>query len=308
MTSPAPSLPPVGTDPYTPQQIAQLVEANGVKKANLPFLVMFTLGLLGGAYIALGGMFYTLAITDTQMGLGPTRVLGGVVFSLGLVMVVIGGAELFTGNTMLTMAWAGRRVSTAKLLQNWLVIYTSNFVGSLGIAALVYYSGALSMGHDALMATAIDIAQKKTALSFDQIFLKGILCNVLVCMGVWLALAARDIAGKVLAIVFPVSAFVAMGFEHCVANMYLIPVGMLAGADVTVSAFIHNLIPATLGNIIGGGVFVALVYWVAYIYGAQKKAEQAALWTPAPQAKQPQRCEKMVGSTGIEPVTSTMST
>ncbi len=308
MTSPVSSLPPAGADPYTPQQIAQLVDANGVKKANLPFLVMFTLGLLGGAYIALGGMFYTLAITDTQMGLGPTRILGGVVFSLGLVMVVIGGAELFTGNTMLTMAWAGRRVSTAKLLKNWLVIYTSNFVGSLGIAALVYYSGALSMGHDALMAMAVEIAEKKTALSFEQIFLRGILCNVLVCMGVWLALAARDIAGKVLAIVFPVSAFVAMGFEHCVANMYLIPIGMMAGAPVTLTAFVNNLIPATLGNIIGGGVFVALVYWVAYIYGAQQKADPKIVWTPQTQGKGFPDREKMVGSTGIEPVTSTMST
>lgn len=256
-------------DPYAPAQIAGLVKSSGVKKATLPFLAMWVLGLLGGAYIAIGGMFYTLAITDSGMGLGPTRILGGLVFSLGLVMVVIGGAELFTGNTMLTLAWAERQVSMRLLLKNWLVIYFSNFCGALLMAGLMYASGALEMGNGAVAHTAVKIAETKASLGFWEILTRGILCNILVCMGVWLGLAAHDVAGKILAIMFPVAAFVALGFEHCIANMYLIPVGMLAGAHVTLEAFIANLIPATIGNILGGGVLVALVYWVVYIRGVK---------------------------------------
>lgn len=257
--------PRIEIDSYAPAQIAAQVETNGVKKANLPFLPMLMLGILAGAYIGLGGMFYTLTVTDTGMGLGPTRLLGGVAFSLGLVMVVIGGAELFTGNTMLTMAWAGKRISTALLLKNWAVIFAGNFVGSVATALLVHYSGALGMGDGALLHTVTKIAESKAHLPFDQIFFRGILCNILVCMGVWLSLGARGVGGKIAAIVFPVSAFVAMGFEHCVANMYLIPLGMMEGADVTMAQFIANLVPATLGNIVGGGVLVALVYRVIYL-------------------------------------------
>ncbi len=259
--------PQINADAYAPAQIAAQVESNGVKKANLPFFPMLMLGILAGAYIGLGGMFYTLAVTDTGMGLGPTRLLGGAAFSLGLVMVVIGGAELFTGNTMLTMAWAGKRISTGLLLKNWLVIYAGNFIGSVATALLVHYSGALGMGDGALLHTVTKIAESKAHLPFDQIFVRGILCNILVCMGVWLSLGARGVGGKIVAIVFPVSAFVAMGFEHCVANMYLIPLGMMEGADVTMEQLVANLIPATLGNIIGGGVLVALVYRVIYLDG-----------------------------------------
>lgn len=268
--SPPPSPAAAGIDPYAPAQIAALVETNGVKKASLPFVPMLMLGILAGSYISLGGMFYTLTVTDTGLGLGPTRLLGGITFSLGLIMVVVGGAELFTGNTMLTMAWAGRRISTALLLKNWAVIYAGNFIGSLATAWLVHASGALGMGDGALTHTVVKIAESKAHLPFDQIFWRGILCNVLVCMGVWLALGARSVGGKIAAIVFPVSAFVAMGFEHCVANMYLIPVGMLEGANVTPLQFVQNLVPATLGNIVGGGVLVALVYWAIYLRGASK--------------------------------------
>jgi formate transporter len=258
------------SDPYAPAQMASILENMGVKKATTPLLAMFTLGLLGGAYIAIGGMFYELAITNSGMGFGPTRILGGLVFSLGLIMVVVGGADLFTGNTMLTMAWAERRISTRLLLKNWLVIYVSNFIGALGIALLVFHSNALSMSDGIMLETARHVAEGKTALGFWPIFYKGILCNILVCMGVWLSLSARNTSGKILAIMLPVAAFVAMGFEHCVANMYLIPIGMMAGAEVSWAMFIHNLIPATLGNIVGGGVLVALVYWAIYIRGQQK--------------------------------------
>lgn len=257
-------------DAYAPAQIAALVEAGGVKKANLPLLQMATLGALAGAYIGIGGMFYTLAVTDSLLGLGPTRIVGGVAFSLGLVMVVVGGAELFTGNTMLTMAWAQKKVSSTLMLRNWLVIYFSNFFGSLVFAALMHWSGALGMGAGAVLETVRHVAEGKAQLPADQIFVRGILCNILVCMGVWLALGSRSVGGKIAAIVFPVSAFVAMGFEHCVANMYLIPIGMMEGADVTLPQLLHNLIPATLGNIVGGGILVALVYWIVYVRGSGK--------------------------------------
>ncbi|QQR69451.1 MAG: formate/nitrite transporter family protein [Alphaproteobacteria bacterium] len=255
-------------DAHTPPQMAALLRDYGVKKARLAPVAMMTLGLLGGAYIALGGMFYTLVMTESGLGFGPSRLLGGLAFSLGLVLVVVGGAELFTGNTMLTMAWAQRLVRTRELLANWLVIYLCNFAGALAMALMMYASGVLHIHDDAMAATAIKIASAKTSLGFAEAFFRGILCNVLVCLGVWLCLAARSVSSKILAIIFPVSAFVALGFEHSVANMYLIPLGMMAGAPVSLGSFVANLIPVTLGNIVGGGVLVALVYWLVYLKGS----------------------------------------
>ena len=260
-------------DSFSPSQIARMVEASGVKKANNPLIVTVMLGILAGVYIAMGGMFYSLAITDSGMGLGPTRILGGVVFSLGLILVVVGGAELFTGNTMLTMAWIEKKITTLKMLKNWWIIYLSNFVGAIAFAYMVMHSGVLAQWGDAMAHTAIKVAQSKVELSTEEIFFRGILCNMLVCLGVWLAMASRTVSGKVLGIVFPVSAFVAMGFEHCIANMYLIPIGMMSGANITMAGLCHNLVPATLGNIVGGGVFVALIYWAIYIRGTKATNE-----------------------------------
>lgn len=258
-------IPPGTFDAYTPPRIAALVREGGVKKATLPLLSMATLGVLAGAYIAFGGMYYTLATTESGLGFGMERIVGGLAFSLGLILVVIGGAELFTGNTMLTMACVEGKISVRLLLKNWIVIYLSNFVGALAVAGMMYASGAFDMHHGAMKFTAMKIAEGKASLDFTQAFFRGILCNVLVCLAVWLCLAARGVSGKILAILFPVSAFVALGFEHSVANMYLIPTGMLLGADVSLQAFFANLLPVTLGNIVGGGVFVALVYWLVYV-------------------------------------------
>ena len=253
-------------DAYKPEKIAELVESVGVKKAVLPMLQTVTLGLLAGAFIAFGAMLFTLVMTEPNLGFGPSRLLGGIAFSLGLILVVVGGAELFTGNNLIAMAWADRKVTTYQLLRNWSLVYIANLVGAVGAAALVYWSGTLSFGNGAVAETALNIAVVKVNIDFYQALIRGILCNALVCLAVWLCFAAHDVASKAIAIIFPISAFVALGFEHSVANMYFIPLGMmLSGGEITLANFLTNLIPVTIGNIIGGGLFVALIYWIIYL-------------------------------------------
>lgn len=259
---------PERSDPYSPPQIAVLVETTGVRKAELPLLQLATLGVLAGAFIAFGGMFFTQTITGQELGFGPGRLLGGIAFSLGLVLVVVGGAELFTGNNLIVMAWADRKVTSTALLRNWVVVYSTNFVGALGSVVLVHLSGILDSAGGAAGATAAGIYEAKADLGAIEAFTRGILCNVLVCLAIWLSFASHRVSGKILCIVFPISAFVALGFEHSVANMYLIPIGMLAaGQGIDWWVLLGNLVPVTLGNIIGGSVFVALVYWIIYLRG-----------------------------------------
>jgi formate transporter len=265
---PPPAVSPSSQDAYPPAEIALLVEHVGVRKATLPAVPTLALGVLAGAFIAFGAMFFTLVMTDNPMGFGPGRLLGGLAFSLGLILVIVGRAELFTGNNLVVMAWAARKVTSLQLTRNWTLVYVANLVGSLGSALMVHWSGVLELGGGAVAETAIAIAHAKVALGFTEAFFRGILCNVLVCLAVWLCYAAHDVPGKVLAILFPTSAFVALGFEHSVANMYLIPIAMLVGADgVTAAGFVGNLVPVTLGNVVGGGVLVALVYWLIYLRG-----------------------------------------
>jgi formate/nitrite transporter len=259
------ALPATGAaDAYAPDQIFLRVEAIGVTKARAPALSAITLGVLAGAFIAFGAMFYTVVMAGADAGYGPTRLLGGVAFSLGLVLVVIAGAELFTGNNLIVLAWVDSRIRTTELLHNWALVYGANFVGAVGAALLVHWSGVLDNFGGAAGRTAIAIAKGKIELGFAAAFFRGVLCNALVCLAVWLCLAARDVTGKIAAIVFPISAFVALGFEHSIANMYLIPVAMLAGAPITPLTFAASLVPVTLGNIVGGSVCVATVYWLAY--------------------------------------------
>ncbi len=254
------------SDAYAPAQIARLIEAGGVAKARLPLVKMAALGVLAGAFIAFGAMFYTLVVTGSDLGFGPGRLLGGAAFSLGLILVLVGGAELFTGNNLIVLAWAERKVSTAELLRNWAVVYLANFAGALGSVVLFYLAGVLDMNGGAVGETAAGIAQAKLELDFSTAFFRGVLCNTLVCLAIWLCFAARRVTGKILAIVFPISAFVALGFEHSVANMYLIPIGMLAsGEGIGMAALIANLVPVTLGNIVGGSGLVALTYWLVYL-------------------------------------------
>jgi formate/nitrite transporter len=256
---------PTGIDAYAPAEMAGRVEAAGIGKVQLPALTTIMLAILAGVFIAFGAMFYTVAITETGLGFGPSRVLGGVAFSLGLVLVIVGGAELFTGNALIVMAWASRRISLGALLRNWLLVYAGNFAGALGAAALAYLSGALALDDGAVARTASAIAEAKLALPADQAFFGGVLCNALVCLAVWLCFAARDVAGKILAVLWPISAFVALGFEHSVANMYLIPIGMVSGAGIDLVGFARNLVWVSLGNIVGGAGGVALVYWIIYL-------------------------------------------
>jgi len=257
---------PHALDVVPPARIALLVEEVGLKKARLPLVPTLTLGILAGVFIAFGGMLYTLTVTGSDLGFGPTRLLGGLAFSLGLVLVVIGGAELFTGNSLIVMAWADRRVSTAELLRNWALVYLGNLIGALGAVVLVHLSGTLDIGTGAVAYKAVTIAEAKISIGPLQAFIRGILCNILVCLSVWMCFAAHTVSGKVLAIIFPISAFVALGFEHSVANMYLIPIGALqVGAKIGIVDFLANLIPVTLGNMVGGGVLVALVYWLIYL-------------------------------------------
>ena len=252
---------PTGLDPYKPAEIANLVEAAGVAKARLPMVQMATLAVLAGVFIGLGAAAFTQTMTGVDASLGPVRILGGAVFSLGLILVIVGGAELFTGNALMVMAAVDRRISLGALGRSWLIVYLGNFAGALILAAMFYLAGAFDgdMGQ-----TARAIAQAKVALEPSEAFIRGILCNMLVCLAVWLTLAARTVTGKVLAILWPITCFVALGLEHSVANMYLIPQGMLAGASVGLGAFAENLALVTLGNIIGGAGGVALTYRLAY--------------------------------------------
>ena len=263
-----------GHDAYSPDQIAERVENVGVVKARLPFLKMAALGVLAGGFIGLGALFYTLVAADAELGFAAGRVLGGLVFSLGLILVVVAGAELFTGNNLMVMSWVSRRISTGLLLRNLGIVFLANAVGAIGLAGIVVLSGHGDFHDGAVGATAVKIAAGKVSLGSMQAFFKGVLCNVLVCLAVWLAMAGRSVTDKVMAVVFPITAFVAAGFEHCVANLYLVPLGLLLAGDaapegLTWAAFVmKNLIPVTLGNLAGGAGMVGLVYHVIYRRGA----------------------------------------
>jgi formate/nitrite transporter len=270
-------------DALVPAEMARRAEETGVRKVALDAGSVLTLAILAGAFIALGGVFATVALA----GAGPapggaTRVLAGTVFSLGLILVVVGGAELFTGNNLGVMAWAGGRVGTGALLRNWIIVYAGNFVGAVGIAALMVLGRGYELGTGAFGVTALGIAATKLRLEFIQAIALGILCNVLVCLGVWLTLSARTTADRILAVVPPISAFVAAGFEHSIANMYFVPFGLFlvawdpafvaarglageAGALNWSALLVANLLPVTIGNVIGGGGLVAAVYWFVYL-------------------------------------------
>ena len=269
----------------SPGDIAQnLAENVCTNKANLPLIRLVVLGLLGGAFIAFGGMMSTLILYDSMkyVGYGIGKFISGIVFSLGLILVIIGGAELFTGNNLIIMSLLDKRISLSKLLRNWVVVYFCNFIGALLMVLLYYYSGLWKTNDFSLGATIVSIANSKINISLGEAFCRGILCNWLVCLGVWLSFASRDITGKILAIIFPITAFVALSFEHCVANMYLIPIGIVLSKNQKVISslnlslnqltnlntygfFVKNLIPVTVGNIIGGALFVGFLYWLVYL-------------------------------------------
>jgi formate transporter FocA len=278
-TAPAPTL-----DALLPVDMAGKAETIGVNKAKMAVVPMLVLAILAGAFIALGAVFSTIAGTGASaLPYGVGRVLSGLVFCLGLILVVIAGAELFTGNNLIVMAWASGKVSTTQLLRNWVIVYIGNFIGAFATAILVFASKQYLFGSGAVGTTALNIAKSKVSLDFMQAFALGVLCNALVCLAVWLVMSARTSTDKILCIVFPITAFVAAGFEHSIANMYFVPLGLfiksfaspkfweiaqIAVADydkLTWSAFfINNLLPVTLGNIVGGAGLVGMVYWLVY--------------------------------------------
>ena len=259
-----------GIDAYAPAEIAARVNAFCVVKARLPMLALTMLGVLAGAFIGLGALMFALVASDSSLGFAATRLLGGIAFSLGLLLVTVAGAELFTGNNLLAMGWASGNIGTRELLRTWIVVGVANFAGALGLAWLVWLSGHAAMNGGAVGRTVIEIAIAKAGLSPGEAFFRGVLCNVLVCMAVWMALAGRGVADKAVAIVFPITAFVAAGFEHSIANMYYFPLAMLLGAPLGGGDFARNLVPVLAGNIVGGSVLVALVYHVIYIRPARR--------------------------------------
>lgn len=284
-------------DALLPQEMAERAEYLGVRKAEMPFIKVFMLAVLAGAFISLGAIFATtvaaggmvLAGPDgvptlvTGLPFGVTRLLSGAAFSLGLILVVVGGAELFTGNNLIVMAWASGKISGRELLRNWAIVYIGNFVGALGTVILMFFSRQYTFGASSVGVAALRIGAAKVEFSFVQAVALGILCNVLVCLAVWLTYSARSTVDKILAIIFPITAFVAAGFEHSIANMYFIPYALfikdfdpafVSGVGSSVPRLelltwhgflVTNLLPVTLGNIIGGTVLVAAVYWAVFL-------------------------------------------
>jgi len=284
-------------DALLPQEMATKAEYLGVRKAEMPFLKMFMLAVLAGAFISLGAIFATtvsaggIAITASggeaayMAGLpyGLNRLLVGFVFCLGLILVVVGGAELFTGNNLIVMAWASGKVKGRDLLRNWGIVYLGNFVGSIGTVILMFLTRQYTFGADSVGVAALKIGIAKVGFSFPQAVALGILCNALVCLAVWMTFSARSTVDKIVAIIFPITAFVAAGFEHSVANMYFVPYALfikifdptytsavgdkVANLDMLTwqSFIVNNLIPVTIGNIIGGAVLVAAIYWAIFL-------------------------------------------
>jgi formate/nitrite transporter len=277
-------------DALPPRAMARRAEEVGCVKAAMSGATTFALAVLAGAFIAMGAAFATTVTAGgSSLPYGVSRLLAGLAFSLGLILVVVAGAELFTGNNLIVMAWAGRKVSTARLLRNWTLVYAGNFVGAIATAGGLFLGKQYTFGKGAVGEQALSIATAKTSLGFVQAIALAAFCNALVCLAVWLTYSGRTVADKILAIVPPIAAFVAAGFEHSVANMFFIPIGLLVKSD---SAFVSqhpiaglshltwqrfvaaNLLPVTIGNVIGGAVMVGAIYWFVYLRG-QTEAEVA---------------------------------
>lgn len=256
-----------------PGEIAEATIATGVKKANHSTINMLILGILAGLFISFGGHAdITIMQTFSGIDTGVTKFLGGAVFPVGLLLVVVAGGELFTGNCLMTMALADKKIKLNQMLKNWGLVYLGNFIGSIIFAACMVYVGAYKPGSP-MTETAFSIATGKMSASVAQIIVKGIYANILVCLAVWLAYGAQDIASKTVAMWFPVMTFVMLGFEHSIANMFFLPLAKFLGFEVSwAQMWLHNIIPATIGNIIGGAIIIPLLYYVVYIL-PQRKAE-----------------------------------
>lgn len=271
-------------DALLPPEMALACETAGTAKARRDALALIVLGMLAGAFIALGAMFMTVVLTGTgELPWGVARLLAGLVFSLGLILVIVGGAELFTGDSLMIVACASRRITLGALLRAWSLVYIGNIVGAVGTAVLVFLAGQHGFGGGAVGKTALAVASTKAALPTVQLFFLAVLCNVLVCLAVWMSFGARSTTDKIMVIVPPVAAFVAAGFEHSIANLYLLPYGLALKAwaapefwtaigqgaaaypELTVGNALHNIVVATIGNLVGGSLMVGAVYWFVYL-------------------------------------------
>jgi formate transporter len=268
-----------------PSEMARACEAAGVAKAERDAASLVVLGVLAGAFIALGAVFMTVVVTGAgDLPWGVVRLLAGLTFSLGLILVIVGGAELFTGDALMVIAYASGRITLPALLRAWALVYVGNIGGAVGAAMLLFLAGFHGFNAGAVGKTALAIASSKAALPTVQLFFLAVLCNVLVCLAVWMSFAARSTTDKVVVIVPPIAAFVAAGFEHSIANLFFLPYGLAiqawAGPDfwaaigqdagattLTVSATLHNIAIATIGNLIGGSLLVGAVYWFVYLRG-----------------------------------------
>jgi formate transporter len=278
-------------DALIPPEMAARAEDVGVRKAGLDSASLLALGVLAGAFISLGAIFATTVTAGAgELAFGPVRLLAGLAFSLGLILVIIGGAELFTGNTLIVMAWASGKVSTSLVLRNWSIVYVGNLAGALATAAVMVVSGQYSFGGGSVGLAALTIGNAKAGLEFVPAIALGMMCNALVCLAVWLTFSARTTTDRILAIVPPIAAFVAAGFEHSVANMYFIPEAIAIRSmapesfwsaidrvpadfpNLTLAGFLANLIPVTIGNVIGGAVMVGIVYWFIYLRASRSAA------------------------------------
>ncbi|MCK5676532.1 MAG: formate/nitrite transporter family protein [Verrucomicrobia bacterium] len=271
---------PAISDAYIPAEMAKRAEASAIRKANRDFLSAFFLAVQAGSFIAFGAAFFTSVIHDSALGVGLTKLIGGMTFSLGLVLVIIAGADLFTGDTLMVMGCFSGKIKVRQMLRGWVFVFMGNLVGALAIVAMIHYSGHWLGNSGAIGAKALAIANAKVNLTFTQALASGMLCNILVCLAIWLCYSSRSVTDKILSIIFPITAFVAMGFEHSIANMYFIPAGLvlkhnpgivalLNGADLsnlTTSGFLlKNLLPVTIGNMVGGAIFVGTIYWILYL-------------------------------------------
>ena len=267
-----------------PPAIALACEAAGAAKAERDAPTIFVLGLLAGAFIALGAIFMTVVLTGAgELPWGVARLLAGLVFSLGLILVIVGGAELFTGDSLMIVACASGRITLGALLRAWSLVYFGNIVGAMGTAALVFLAGQYGFGGGAVGKTALAIAAAKAGLPTTQLFFLAVLCNVLVCLAVWMSFGARSSTDKVMVIVPPIAAFVAAGFEHSIANLYFLPYGLAVKAwggaefwaaigqsaasypELSAGGAVHNILVATAGNLVGGSLMVGAVYWFVYL-------------------------------------------
>lgn len=278
---------PAGLDALPPAEMARKAEQVGVVKAGMSIADTFALSVLAGAFIALGAIFATTVTAGgAEIPFGVLRLLGGLAFSLGLILVIVAGAELFTGNNLIVMAWASRRVRTGQVARNWAIVYLGNFAGALATAGILFIGKQYEFGQGAVGIQALSTAASKTSLGFVQAIALGAFCNGLVCLAVWLCYSARTTTDKILSIVPPIAAFVAAGFEHSVANMFFIPMGLLVKTDeafvsqqsalpsltnLTWERFVTaNLVPVTIGNIVGGALMVGAIYWFVYLRKAEK--------------------------------------